>query len=102
MADKIIASFTAEQTARFLSGGELGAPTFTDPEMAATYARHQAALRDALDDCIVILGKALHEDSAATEQRLYELWDGVGRRNDPNAARLLGVMLTELVKQVAL
>jgi hypothetical protein len=100
MADdwKTIASFTPEQTAAFLGGGELGAPTIRDPAIAARYRRHVKSMRSALTECVAILGDALHEDSPATQARLGELWAGA-QRGDPASVRLLATMMGELVKQ---
>jgi len=98
MGERTIASFTAEQTARFLGGGELGQPHYHDPAVAARMRHQQIALRHAFASCMVVLYDALTEDSAQTAQRLRELWNAA-ERGDPQAERLLMVMLNELLHQ---
>ena len=98
MGERTIASFTAEQTARFLSGGELGPPHYHDPAVAERMRRQQIALRHAFAACMVVLYDALREDSSQTAQRLRELWNAA-ERGDPQAKHLLAVMMGELLGQ---
>jgi hypothetical protein len=93
-----IASYTAEQTARFLSGGELGPPTYHDPETAERWHRHRIAMRHAWASAVSLLADALRPDSPQTGRRLLELWTEAENGN-PRARNLLGVMLTELLAQ---
>jgi transposase len=89
-----IARFTAEQTARYFAGGELGKPEYTDPEVRRKMDVQQARLRAALDASVDIYADALAELSPQTEARLYELHRAAG--TDPQAGHLLLTMLQEL------
>jgi hypothetical protein len=56
-----LARFTAEQTARFFGGGELGKPKWTDPEMQRKQDRQQALLQQALGVSVTQFNRALME-----------------------------------------
>lgn len=48
MAEKDLASFSKEQTARFLGGGDIGRPQWADPEMQRKQDEQRDLLREAL------------------------------------------------------
>lgn len=92
-----IASFSAEQTARFLSGGQLGDPTYHDASIARRQCELKAKLREALYEQVVpALAQALEGNSDQARTRLLEL-ASVARSGDPGASQLLGAMLGELL-----
>lgn len=93
---KDLASFSAEQTARFFGGGELGRARFTDPEVQAAQDRQRAAMREAWRTCVPILRASLRKESEATERRLGELYSAAAA-GDQHAKRLLMTMVAELV-----
>jgi len=98
---ELIASYTAEQTARFFGGGEIGKPKYADPELQARVDRLQQRLLKAFDDVVEKLSEAVVIDGQITNQRLNELWYAA-RRGDARSRDLLGVLINELLKQATL
>lgn len=101
MTDKPLAKFSAEQTAAFLGGGELGRPKYADPEMQKKQEVHRAALRDTFEVCTERLVEALHDLSPQTAERL-DAWHKAAMEGDADAARMYAVMVAELAKQALL
>jgi hypothetical protein len=95
---EIVARFSAEQTARFFGGGELGRPSWEDPETQAKQDMQRQRLRAAYARSVVDLNAALRELSPQTADRLVELWHQA-RNGDPGAIRLFGAMYMELLAQ---
>lgn len=92
-----VASFSAEQTAEFLRGGNIGKPEIHDPEVRARMERQHRALRKALfEEVVPELAKALERDSPQTGQRLLQLSQGAFH-GDPRASQLLAVVIGELL-----
>lgn len=96
MSDEI-ARYSAEQTARFLAGGDLGRPTYS-PELEAKMKEHRNRLRTAFADCTEILTNALEDLSSHTAARLKELHEAAVNA-DADAMRLYITMMAELATQ---
>lgn len=93
-----VASFSAEATANFLSGGELGRPTYADAEVQQRMDRQRENLRIALRQITPILCEALHQDSPQTEAHLKtHLANALA--GDVPSYRMYCAMLAELGKQ---
>jgi hypothetical protein len=95
---EIIASFTAEQTAEFFSGGELGKPTIHDPRTRERMERQRQDLLAGFESAVGDLVRSLRRDSPRTADRLQQLW-GSAKSGNPEARRLFPVMVAELAKQ---
>lgn len=95
---KEIARFSAEQTARFLAGGELGRPEYADSGVARRMENQRRELRAGWILALEALHASLRQESAQTAARLIELRQAAFA-GDPDAARLLTAMLGELLKQ---
>jgi len=90
---RTIAQYSAEQTAEFLDGGELGNPAYVDPVLAAALQREDAALRKVLFNVIVpTVAKALDKDSPNTASRLREL-AADAKAGNARSSQLLGAVL---------
>jgi len=98
MGEKVIASYTPEQTARFFAGGELGKPHIHDPDTAARMERQRKDLLAGLEGAVGHLVRALRTDSPRTADRLQQLWTSA-KHGNPEARRLFPVMVAELAKQ---
>jgi len=87
---------TPEQTISWLAGE--GAPTsaYVDPELRGRMQRQQQKLQVAIGRGCDELYKAMLEDGAGTAERLKELT--LAAPHDFEARRLLGVMISELIK----
>lgn len=93
----LLASFSAEQTARFFAGGELGEPHIPDPQLRNALKRQGARLRMALfDEVVPALVRALRHDSQTSAQRLHYLAEHA-RNGDAEASRMMGAMIGELL-----
>lgn len=92
-----IATFSAEQTARFLGGGEIGEARYTDAEMQELANRQKALLRKAFSEISKIVDDALDELSPTTRDRFVQLAKGA-MDGDMRAIHLYGTMLAELAK----
>lgn len=96
---KSIARFSAEQTARFLGGGDLGRPEWTDEAIVGVVQKEQRKrLRSAFKEITPILAQALHELSPQTEQRLTQYYQAAEEGNTASYHYYL-VMVAELCKQ---
>jgi SLT domain-containing protein len=93
-----LARFTAEQTARFFAGGELGKPKWTDPEMQRKQDRQQQLLQQALGVSVTQFNRALMELSPNTARRLTQLHSDA-LAGDGEAMRLLVAVVGELIVQ---
>jgi hypothetical protein len=92
-----LASYSAEQTAEFLSGRPLGEPTIHDADLKAALAREDAQLRRVLLEVVVPhLAGVLTQDSPLTADRLTVLSEGC-RDGNPDTSRLLGVLVGQLL-----
>lgn len=100
-AQNVLASYTAEQTARFFGGGELGKPQWADPETQRKQDLQQQRLLEALGVSVNLFRDALKEFSPQTRDRLQELWEHT-QRGDPRARGLFVTMYTELMAQALL
>jgi len=97
MTEKLIASYTAEQTARFMAGGELGSPTIHDPRIADQMERSQRMLLAAFDLSVEAVAKSMERSQGAdTARRLRELWMGT-KAGDTHARRLFNAMYAQLL-----
>lgn len=86
-----------EQTAEYLSGGELGNPTVHDPAVKAKLDEQHRLLREAtFNKVIPAIADALDEHSAQTAVRLRQL-SQMAHAGDRRAHQLLGVMLGQLL-----
>jgi hypothetical protein len=95
---KVIARFSAEQTARFFGGGDLGRPAWADPETQRKQDRQRLLLRGALTHSVQEFAEALRELSPQSSQRLMQLGQGA-LNGDKESLRLFTAMYTELLAQ---
>lgn len=59
--EKDLASFSKEQTAKFLGGGDLGRPVYADPEMQRKQDEQRELLRAALEQSVEFFCAALKD-----------------------------------------
>lgn len=98
LSDKLVASFTKEQTAEFLGGGELGRPKWTDPKEQRRQDNQRKWLREALEKSVVELEFALSMYSVQTRDSLRVHFDKA-LQGDVDSYKMFLVMLGELTKQ---
>jgi hypothetical protein len=98
MTEWDIASFSAEQFARYAGGGQLGRPKWADPEMQRKQDLQRERLREALGESVKLYVKALRELSPDTAARLQNLTEHALAGN-PEAFRLWMAMYGELCEQ---
>lgn len=97
MSDEI-ARFSAEQTANFLGGGELGRPQYTDPDLQAKMDAHREAMREAFSQSTNFLAAGLERLSPHTADRLRALHTEAMEGN-VDAMHLYITMIAELATQ---
>jgi hypothetical protein len=96
-----IARFSAEQTAEFFGGGELGRPQWADPEVQRKQDAQRELLRAAVASSTKQMASALSRYSPESQQRLLQLSEAA-LAGDAKARRLFVAMYTELLAQALL